>query len=273
MTTTPISEKAIFWHADDLKGLELLKASFVTHAFPRHIHEGYAVGTIERGVETFYYRGAMHVAPAGSVVIINPGEVHTGEAANEAGWTYRMFYPGLELLRRIMAELTGKQKQLPFFAAPVVRDDYLANRLRTLHHKLEGSISALERQSYFNATMADLIVRHADSRPTLPSVRMENQAIEQAKAYLEAHYADNISLDQLARLVNLSPYYLTRTFRELIGIPPHAYLTQFRITQAKSLLTAGYSIAQVAAETGFVDQSHFTRHFKRFIGVTPGQYR
>jgi AraC-like DNA-binding protein len=96
--------------------------------------------------------------------------------------------------------------------------------------------------------------------------------VQQVRAYLEAHYAANVSLEQLAALTNFSSFHLVRVFRTAIGLPPHAYLTQVRLRHAKRLLAAGLPIAQVAAEIGFTDQSHLARHFKQLAGVTPGQY-
>ena len=86
------------------------------------------------------------------------------------------------------------------------------------------------------------------------------------------HAADNVSLTELSGLVSLSPYRLVHVFRDTVGLPPHAYLTQVRVERAKRLLAAGQSVARVASEAGFVDQSHLTRHFKALTGVTPGRY-
>ena len=74
-------------------------------------------------------------------------------------------------------------------------------------------------------------------------------------------------------IANLNPFYLLRTFRDRVGMPPYEYLTQVRVARAKRLLSQGYAIAQVTQQTGFVDRSHLTRQFKRFVGVTPGKYR
>jgi AraC-like DNA-binding protein len=272
MDSTTSKEKAIFWHAADLGGIELLKAKFITHTFPRHIHEGYVIGVIERGAEKFYYRGATHTAPAGAVIVINPGEVHTGQAADGQGWSYRTLYPQADALKRRVAELGGPAEP-PFFPTPVINDNHLAHLIRHLHRTLESSESTLERETIFMVTMAQLIRRHAADKPILPLTQAEPQAISQIRDYLEANYAENISLNQLAELVNFSPFYLNRVFRQMMGLPPYAYLTQVRITNAKRLLRLGQPLAQVALETGFVDQSHLNRHFKRFVGVTPGQYR
>src|SRR5690349_12656322 len=108
-------ERVKFWHDAALSNLELLHASYVTHAFAPHIHEGYAIGVIEKGAEQFAYRRSHHVAPVGSIVFINPGEMHTGSAAAEGGWTYRMLYPATELLQRAVSDLTGRQRDMPFF--------------------------------------------------------------------------------------------------------------------------------------------------------------
>ena len=83
-------ERAKFWRSS---GVDLLHATYVTHSFAPHSHQGYAIGVISRGAERFRYQGATHQATVGSVVVVNPGEVHTGHAATPEGWTYRMFYP------------------------------------------------------------------------------------------------------------------------------------------------------------------------------------
>ena len=94
----PPVERAKFWLDRQLGDMELLDATYVTHSFSRHVHEGFAIGVIEEGAECFYYRGAEHVAPAGSIVVIEPGEIHTGHAVRETGWTYRTLYPDAALL-------------------------------------------------------------------------------------------------------------------------------------------------------------------------------
>ncbi|HEX9924726.1 MAG TPA: AraC family transcriptional regulator [Anaerolineae bacterium] len=265
-------ETSKFWHAQDIGNLELLRATYITHTFSRHVHEGFAIGVIERGAEMFYYRGETHVASAGTIVVINPGEVHTGQAVDETGWTYRMLYPEVALLRQAASEASGRPHGIPFFPSPVFRDDYLAGLIRKLHFTLEKSVSALERQSHFLETLVQLILRHADNRPVLPAMFDLHPGIGQVRAFLEAHYAQNVSLEQLSGIAGVSSFHLTRLFRESVGLPPHAYLNQVRIFHAKKLLTLGQSIAEVAFETGFADQSHLNRHFKRIVGVTPGQY-
>lgn len=266
------NEQAKLWAADDLGGLELLRATYVTHSFSRHAHEEFAIGVVEDGAQAFRYRGATHTTPPGGIILVNPGETHTGHAAVESGYTYRMLYPDADLLRQAASELVGREKGVPSFSAPVVRDGRLAEFVRRLHVALESSNSALERGSLLLWTLAQLVARHADSRALARSVGNEHVAVERAREYLETHYAENVSLDQLSYVANLSPFHLLRVFRNATGLPPHAYHLGVRIARAKGLLLAGLPIARVAAETGFADQSHLTKSFKRLWGYTPGEY-
>ncbi len=209
--------------------------------------------------------------PAGSIVVIQPGEVHTGHAAIAGGWSYRMFYPDAALLQKAASEVAGR-RLLPCFPKPVLQDKQLAECLSRLHIVLETSTDQLERESRFLWTLIQLVTRHADTRVGIRSVGREYQSVKRVQEYLGTHFADNVSLEQLATLADLSPFHFIRVFRRQVGLPPHAYLTQVRIKQAKTLLAKGEPIIQVALATGFVDQSHLNKHFKRIVGVTPGQY-
>ena len=261
-----------FWRDPHLDNLELLRATYVTHTFSPHVHENFAIGVVQQGATTTCYRHTHYNIPAGTIIVINPGELHTGEATSEQGWSYRMFYPKVGHLQRIASELADQPRGIPSFPSPVIYDNYLADLLLKLHTSLENKHnSAMEREALFRWTMAQLIVRHADS-PVVGPLKIDRNCVKKIQDYIETHYADDLSLDQLAALVNLTPCYMLRLFNKTIGMPPHAYLNQIRLRQAKRLLARGVAIADVAYQTGFTDQSHMTKRFKRVYGITPGQY-
>ncbi|ESA34773.1 family transcriptional regulator [Leptolyngbya sp. Heron Island J] len=265
-------ERVKFWRDSALRGLEMLHATYITYAFARHAHEGFGIAIVESGAMEFDYRGASHIAPAGSVVITQPGEMHTGQAVLETGWTYRTLLPATDWLQQAAAELSERSGTIPYFSSPVIHDRCLNQQLISLHRVLETSPSSLERESRFLWEMAQLIHGYASNRPITKAVGQENNAVQQVRDYLTSHYTCNISLDELATLVNLSPFRLLRVFRKQVGLPPHAYLNHVRVQRAKRLLATGHPIAETALATGFADQSHLHRHFKKMLGVTPGQY-
>jgi AraC-like DNA-binding protein len=265
-------DRAKFWIAQDLGGVELLSATYIKHIFPRHFHSTYVINVQERGVEEFYCRGASRLSPTGSIVLINPQEVHTGRAATREPWVYRAIYPHPVLLQEIASQCIPRSSSAPYFPSPVVFDRQLAQSLSRLHRILETSHEPLERQTAFVMTLAQLIIRHAENGLAVRSTGGESRAIRIAREYIEAHYTGNPSLKELSGVVGLNPFYLIRVFRKEVGLPPHEYLTQVRVERAKRLLCDGLSIAEVALETGFVDQSHLTRRFKRLVGFTPKQF-
>jgi AraC family transcriptional regulator len=105
---------------------------------------------------------------------------------------------------------------------------------------------------------------------------LQSRAAADAVRFIQANYSRNLSLQDMADSVHLSPFHLARVFKQALGVSPHQYLIQVRVNSARALLAAGSgerSLAEVANAVGFADQSHLTRHFKRLLGVTPGQLR
>ncbi len=265
-------DKSEFWEAPDLCGLQLLSATFIKHSFPRHFHDTYVICVHERGAEEFYCQGATRVSPVGSLVTLDPGDVHTGHPHDHQPWTYRCFYPSTALMQDIASQLSGTFQSPPHFSEPVVFDSTLSSALWRLHKILETSSEKLFRQTAVTVTLGELITRHASGSRSVRPVGAEPRAIRIVRQYIEANYVNSPSLKELADLVGLSPFYLVRAFGKEMGLAPHEFLTQVRVTHAMKLLALGLPIVDVALATGFADQSHLTNRFKRIVGVTPKQF-
>jgi AraC-like DNA-binding protein len=249
--------------------LELLRASFDSFSFTPHIHQEYMVVVTESGAARVNTAGGVQRVGPGDVIVLNPDVVHGGGPTGNLTWRYRSFYPPVDLMQRVAREFSG---DVPRFAPAVIRDPALAMQLLEAHRSLEGANSALVRESLLLEGLANLIARHAQ-RGVLPGhAGAEHRAVRIVKDYLDALPAQNVSLDELAREANISPFRLCRVFRRDTGLTPHAYQVVVRTRFAKSLLVKGVSISQAALEAGFFDQAHLTRHFKRIYGVTPGRY-
>ncbi len=91
-------------------------------------------------------------------------------------------------------------------------------------------------------------------------------------AFLEKRYIEPVKLRDLEAVTASNPYQIIRAFRRDLGTTPHAFMMRLRVERAMLLLIDGERIVDAAAETGFVDQSHLTKHFKRVCGTTPGKF-
>ena len=271
---SPSSERVRICSLPEMAGLQLLQASYRTQTFPRHSHEGFGVGVIEQGALSFSYRGEHLVAPAGRINTVNPDEVHTGQAATTDGWTYRMFYLSVGLLQQVASDLAGRPVDLPFFTAGVVEDPGLATLIRHVHVQLgDEQVARLEKETLLLEMFSRLISRHTYNPQSSGKAGREHAAVRRVIDYLDSHFGEDLSIDTLAGIAYLSPYHFIRTFSGQTGLTPHAWMMQLRARKAKELLGRGLPIAEVAVQTGFADQSHLSRSFKRLLGYTPGQYR
>ncbi|MGH8781519.1 AraC family transcriptional regulator [Paraburkholderia sp.] len=273
MTVTRFRDSVRYWRTPLLPGAELVTAEYRDHAFPPHWHEAYAVPVIEAGAETYRYRGADYVAEAGTVPVINPGELHTGSRAVEAGWRYRVMYVPIDFIRDLATEVAGREQPLPWFAPDVIRDPDLWDRARRAHRLLEDDTTdPLAAEAALLDALSTLLVRYARTRPVSP-IRIDDRRVATMKDRLTADLTAPLKLADLATTVDLSPFHAARLFTQSTGLAPHAWRNQIRLQRALAPLRAGASVADVAVAHGFTDQSHFTRHFRRMFGVPPGRWQ
>jgi AraC-like DNA-binding protein len=271
MRKLTLQEQTKFCRYKALGNLQLLRATYITQSFPRHSHDEFVIGFIESGALKLNHKGSNQIATRGNFYIVNPDVAHTGQANDEHGWKCITLYIDRALFQQVIGEATG-HGQVPFFPELILQDRRLVQPFLKLHRALEGMHSLLECESRLLALLITLTNSHADVRPCARSMGQENQSVKRVREYIEAHYAEKVLLADLAALAHLSKFHLLRAFSLEVGRPPHAYLEQIRINHAKALLLEGYPISQIAMETGYIDQSHFTNRFKCFMGVTPWQF-
>jgi AraC-like DNA-binding protein len=269
---TENSSRTRIWRSQYLKSIELVHGVSKNYSLPRHFHEELELGIRQGDGWRFNYRGAVHSVPSNTLVVTQPGEAHQADSKSNQDCTFRGLRVSVDLLRQVATEVAGRDTELPFFPMPLVCDRNFNIQIVRVHQALERSTSQLEQQTLILNLLAQLILRYAENPPCLANLGEEHQPVDRVRIYLKENYDQEISLEQLARVANLSSFHLNRSFSKTFGMPPHAYQIQLRILQAKRLLRKERSIERVALETGFASQSHFGLHFKRLVCVTPRQY-
>lgn len=253
--------------------LEALHARFSGDVFEPHRHDSYGIGVTLGGVQRFFYRGEERRSLPGQILVLHPDEEHDGGAGSDASLVYTMLYVSPALVAQA---LPGGRGSLPFVRDPVLSDP-------TFRSGLTGAFSALETVTAtpqpeddlaltaLLAGITDALCRHSGFRPQAGRALPLRQ-VEQARALLEASVETGVSAAVLEAVTGLDRFSLSRAFRAIHGTSPHRYLLMRRLSFARRLIERGLPLARVAAEAGFADQSHLTRHFKKAFGLTPGRW-
>jgi AraC-like DNA-binding protein len=239
---------------------------------PRHSHDTYQIGYSPDFDGEYWYRDEHVAVPQGHLHVLHPGEVHAPRdpRARPHPARFPTAYVDPTLMRRAARDLGASTPSLPYFPS-VVDDPALAALFLSLVPSEGASDEPLRRTSLERTFLARLVERYGGKSPA--DLGTEHDAVQAVRDYVHAHFRRPLTLEELGEVAGLNPYYLSRVFRAETGLPPYRYVTQLRVQEAAKRLARGDAIATVAFDTGFADQPHLTRHFKRVIGVPPGQYR
>lgn len=256
-------ERATICHIAGVAGrMECISATYRAHRFIPHFHDTYVVGVVTAGAARTRYRGKDVILRPGSVFVIEPGEVHAGEALDASGYSYRAFYPSVDDMRGV----AGRAAR-PRFARLAYAEPELATRLAEAHERATTGPADCDEAA---VVLRELVRRFGDSLPSIDSP--EHRAVRIARDHVERNFAHRVPLATLSEVSGMSTFHLIRVFRREVGLPPGMYLHLVRIRRATEMLRAGEPISHVAYASGFSDQSHLTRRFRRIMGVTPGEY-
>lgn len=262
------------WHDSTLPGgMDVLRASCFDYRYPAHSHDQFVIAAFVRGVQRHRIARYQGVAEPGTVMIIPPGEVHTGEAVEcDLGWDYCAFYPTAQFVDALATDILPGVGNFDFGRDLLRQNTGLADGLLKASFFASGSLDPLERQCAVYEALGNIIARYGER--TGRSVRAVPRPadIRKAQAFLADEFHRHLSIDAVASAVGISQYHLMRSFRAATGLSIHQFLTQVRLGHAKVLLAKGVSAAQTATSVGFYDQSHLINQFRRYFGVTPKQY-
>ena len=256
-----------------LRGVDLIHAHFVKHQFERHWHESFSVGVTRSGVQSFRAAGSVHHSTQRKIICFNPGVAHDGQAGSADGFGYSMVYIDTDVVARWATE-AGLPPGGIYIRQPLISDDATAPKLTAAFKSTGQPGESLRAYALLSSAVVQLLCRHGGRVQHDAIIDRAPVWIGQVREYLHAHFADDVTVEQLSAVANVSRVHLTRTFTEAQGIPPHAYLNTLRINAAKDLMRhSNIALADVALEVGYADQSHFCRRFKGSASTTPSLWR
>ncbi|MGY2259063.1 helix-turn-helix domain-containing protein [Pseudomonas sp. SDO55104_S430] len=262
-----------FWRDDALPFIEARSiADGREVCYTRHAHAHFSIGAITAGRSTYVHEQSQFEVSAGTVVLMNPGDVHACNPIDDQPWSYLMLYVETPWLTDLQHQL-GFSDDLAFrrFAVTHTADAELFAGLKALYEVLvDPQQDILRKHSAAVEFFTDVQLR---LNPAGQAMREPNFKLERAADFIREHCTQMLKLEDICEAAQLSPSYLIRAFKQHFGMTPHAFLVNQRIQFARDQLRSGRLIADVALEAGFADQAHFQRAFKQHLAATPGQYR
>ena len=263
------TEKRTVRFDNDLK-IEAYHFEGIMQKFPNHFHEYYVLGVVASGRRFLKCKNREYTLDTGDLLLFNPHDNHTCEQVDDKALDWRCLNIEEGVMRRVASEITGRD-ELPMFTSTVVCQSDAASVLMGLHETIMAEAKDLDKEESFYFLMEQLITDYtAPSAEVIPQVSGEIWA---ACDYMGHKFAETITLADLSKVSGLNKYALLRNFTRQRGITPYQYLSTIRINEAKKLLQDGVSPMETALKSGFTDQSHFTRFFKNYIGLTPKLYQ
>ncbi|ESG73053.1 AraC family transcriptional regulator [Salmonella enterica] len=253
--------------------MEILRASCYEHSYPPHFHDEFVMAAFARGAQRNRICRQQGIASAGTVMIIMPGEVHTGEAVRRnEGWDYCAFYPSQKLVNDVAESVLKGRGSINFGTESMRYAPLIARCMLHAARMLDDSHDPLEKECVMYQIL-NILTGHYGER-TVKGARhaLMRADIRNAIEFLHSAYHQKLSVKDIAAVAGLSEFYFMRTFQSMTGLSVHQYLTQIRLVRAKGLLSQGQSSAQVASNVGFFDQSHLIKHFRAYFGTTPGLF-
>ncbi|MBJ9721382.1 AraC family transcriptional regulator [Acinetobacter calcoaceticus] len=264
-----------FWQDGRMPYVETRRSCFSRTCYKSHSHPTFSIGAIDEGNSVFQSSfGTAQKISAGTLVIVPAHIEHSCNPLPDQAWSYQMLHLDISWLSQWYAEFQkeGFDLNLPQHRPLIIKDETLYQAFSDMNETLFDSQKLiLEKEQSLIYCLTQLLLPHF----ILEEIQKTQYLYEDFLGLIHIIKSSEqfISLEELAQQVGLSRYAIIRLFKANIGLTPHAFQINLKVNQARELLKQGISLAELAANLGFSDQSHFHKTFKAHTGITPRQFQ
>lgn len=240
-----------------LDGVEIKSATFINKNFPLHFHKDWSLTYIEFGNENISFNNSDFILNKNALVLIPPYSLHKNWGNKNNAWTYKALYINNDVIKSISSKINIDYSYLTSFPYFIT---YCSNQFKINEISIFKFLECLFLDTLNNSKLDN-------------NRKCDLKHFDDILNYLSINYNKPITLDTLEKEFKINKYKLQKSFKKNIGITPLEYQNAIRIENSKQLFYTDTPLVEVALESGFYDQSHFTHSFKKYVGITPGAYK
>ena len=248
-----------------LDNLEYITIENQTTSFPKHFHETFCISLIHKGIEQIDFENQSLFTEAGSISITNPYEVHSNPLIdNDSYLKFDTIYIPNDVMKNL---LNGKNIKF-------INRQITSNKANKLFLKLKKALATKNDEKielYLSEFINTLKLYSQENKSEYSGLNFNNY--HQISNYIENHIYDKFSLDELSKIVNINKFGFTKKFKALTGMTPMNYVLMRKIFSSKTSIKSNLELTEIAYQYNFTDMAHFSKTFKRFIGISPKKYK
>lgn len=242
--------------------IEVKTCSDDLHSYKSHVHQDLSVGFVQRGSTLLNVNGKDYPIQAGEAIIIYPFVSHICRPVDLKDWAFTMIYIDSEFCKDLF-----DNKQEPDSIGIIKLKEEEFNKIKTLAEVLKSNMSSFDQDVELTSVLVDLF-----DTVSIHIKLTHNQDIQNIRAYIESHFLEVLQLSELERMFGMNKFTMIREFKKDFNTTPSAFQLQLKVNHGKTLLKSSSDIIDIALASGFYDQAHFAKEFKKAYGIAPLQY-
>lgn len=263
--------KIEFTDITELFAIRIVKGVDIGHNFKTHVHRTYNIGIITKGTVQLKVNSQEYVISQGELFLINPNTPHEFKIHQNNKYSHWVLCLNTELIETFVQDYNHHFLQFDTVKIP---DCQLYEEVKNLFEIiLDESRLFIEKEDFLIRVLDKLLKTKGKLMETSDIIDDDKlYLVEKVRQYINTHWRQDLTLDDLSKVANMSKFYFSRVFKKVIGLSPYDYLLQLKIKEVQNLLEESSNIAEIAYKTGFYDQSHLNKYFNKFVGISPGEY-
>ena len=245
--------------------LEYISIENQKTSFPKHFHETFCISLIHKGVEQIDFENQSLFTEAGSISITNPYEIHSNPVIEGISYlNFDTIYIPNELMKEV---LNGKNIKF-------VNRQIKSEKANLLFLELKNALDT-KKNKIIESTLSQFVnalkFYSQENEKEYSGLNFNN--FSQISNYIENHIYEKFCLNELSKITNINKFGFAKKFKAFAGMTPMNYILMRKIFSSKKLINSNSELTEIAYQYNFTDMAHYSKTFKRFIGISPKKYK